>query len=197
MKKRLILLCAVSLLLSGCAVHATANSTEMEEPVEPVETLGALAGDSIYASAFDENHYVCIFERGGSVLRAVANLTPEIYDALRAHTADAATLVPAWIDNLSAAMPTPDELDALVGKSGGELLNDGWEIVGHTIYDDFDSATVFYMNHGLYAYTVRFAEPVTLEGDQREADAIWDLTVVSVTCDGISDHCLDLRYAVS
>lgn len=199
MKKFLILLCA--LLLVGCAKQTAAKPDSAEgAPDKDVVTLGKVLGENaeIYSSAYNEERYVCVFGKDGAMLRAVARLTPEAYQALH-NGNESAELLAAMetesVEDLTAGMPKQAELDRLVGRTGGELLDDGWEIVGHTIYNDFDSATVFYLVNGLYSYTVSFEEAISTEGEFIEADAIRPLTVASVTCDGVSDHCIDLNYS--
>ena len=196
MKKLLILLCAV-LLLCGCA-EQTAVQPETAADSEPIATLGSVLGEGaeIYSSAYNEDRYVCVFGKDGAMLRAVARLTPEAYQALR-DGSESAELLAAMetesVEDLTAAMPRQAELDRLVGKTGGELLDDGWEIVGHTIYNDFMSSTVFYLVKGFYSYTVRFDEAVNVDENFSEADAMRPLTIASVTCDGVSEHCVDLN----
>ena len=196
MKKLLILLCAV-LLLCGCA-EQTAVQPDTEADSEPIATLGSVLGEGaeIYASAYNEDRYVCVFGKDGAMLRAVARLTPEAYQALR-DGSESAELLAAMetesVEDLTAAMPRQAELDRLVGKTGGELLDDGWEIVGHTIYNDFMSSTVFYLVKGFYSYTVQFDEAVSVDENFSEADAMRPLTIASVTCDGVSEHCVDLN----
>ena len=196
MKKLLILLCAV-LLLCGCA-EQTAVQPETAADSEPIATLGSVLGKGaeIYASAYNEDRYVCVFGKDGAMLRAVARLTPEAYQALR-DGSESAELLAAMetesVEDLTAAMPRQAELDRLVGKTGGELLDDGWEIVGHTIYNDFMSSTVFYLVKGFYSYTVQFDEAVSVDENFSEADAMRPLTIASVTCDGVSEHCVDLN----
>ena len=196
MKKLLILLCAV-LLLCGCA-EQTAVQPDTAADSEPIATLGSVLGEGaeIYSSAYNEDRYVCVFEHDGAMLRAVARLTPEAYQALR-DGSESAELLAAMetesVEDLTAGMPKQPELDRLVGKTGGELLDDGWEIVGHTIYNDFMSSTVFYLVKGFYSYTVQFDEAVSVDENFSEADAMRPLTVASVTCDGVSEHCVDLN----
>ena len=199
MKKVLILLCAV--LLVGCAKQtAVVPETTADEPEDTIVTLGEVLGEhtELYSSAYDEERYVCVFEKDGAWLRAIANLTPEVYQALRSGgdaDEELASMEAEDVEDLTAGMPKQSELDRLVGKTGGELLDDGWEIVGHSIYNDFESATVFYLVNGLYSYTVSFEEAISTDGEFIEAEAMRPLTVASVTCDGVSDHCIDLNYS--
>ncbi len=201
--KKLIILLSAALLLSGCAKQ-TAAELPRDEAAESAVTLGDVFGEdaAIYSSAYNEERYVCVFEKDNTLMRVIAHLTPEVYQALHStNAADASvseilsTMEVTAIVDLTAGMPTQSDLDRLIGKTGGELLDSGWEIVGHTIYNDFESATIFYLVNGLYAYTVAFEEAVTVDNDFKESEAMRPLTVTSVTCDGVSDHCFDLNYA--
>ena len=85
------------------------------------------------------------------------------------------------IENISAAIPPQEELDKLVGKTGADLLNDGWisfsfEPVGKECY----------MQHGLFAFTVTFEGDVQA-ADEYDDETIKPLTVKSVIYEGLGD----------
>ena len=54
-------------------------------------------------------------------------------------------------DNLTLMIPTQEELDALIGKTGEELFNDGWGSFGFTLYD-----MQCFMEKGPFSYNVTF-----------------------------------------
>lgn len=54
-------------------------------------------------------------------------------------------------DNLTLMIPTQEELDAFIGKTGEDLLNDGWSSFGFTLYD-----MQCFMEKGPFSYTVTF-----------------------------------------
>jgi hypothetical protein len=85
------------------------------------------------------------------------------------------------IENISAAIPPQEELDKLIGKTGGELLDDGW------VSFSFDPTSMeSYMQHGLFAYTVVFEGEVQPVNEYTD-DTIKPLTVKSVTYEGLGD----------
>ena len=88
----------------------------------------------------------------------------------------------AKIENLSDAVPTQEELDKLVGKTGEELLEDNWYSSGY----DLDSME-FTMGHGLFLYTVTFEGKVEVTDDFDENEAIKPLKVKSVVYYDLGD----------
>ena len=90
------------------------------------------------------------------------------------------------IENLSAQIPSQETLDALIGKTGEELLNDGWTCEGWTFEGQGLNELVFHLNHGPFAYDVTFDGTENLPEDFDEAN-LNPLTVTSITCNGIGD----------
>ena len=90
------------------------------------------------------------------------------------------------IENLTAQVPSREALDALIGKTCEELLNDGWTCEGWTFEGRELNELVFHLNHGTFAYDVTFDGAEDLPDDFDEAD-LKPLTVTSVTYSGIGD----------
>jgi hypothetical protein len=82
-------------------------------------------------------------------------------------TLDAISALPIdSIEDLSADMVPQDELDALVGKTGQELLDDGWAPgYGYNLENN-----EFWLYYGPFCYTVYF------DGEFEEDDEIYDDT---------------------
>jgi hypothetical protein len=88
------------------------------------------------------------------------------------------------IEDLSDQMLTQEQMDALVGKTGQELQDEGWLFSGHDLEN-----MEFWMNYGPFLYTVVF------DGSVDEADydsfedesGTKDLTVKSVSLDALGD----------
>ena len=96
------------------------------------------------------------------------------------------TVPETFIENLSAQIPSQETLDALIGKTGEELLNDGWTCEGWTFEGQNLNELVFHLNHGPFAYDVTFDGTEDLPEDFDEAN-LNPLTVASITCSGIGD----------
>ena len=204
MKKTIAMLlaCLMALfLLTGCGAGSTSASADAspasgtsEAETPSFQTIGdVLSHQENQQYAYDENNYVYVFEMDGTCYRAIADLTPEVSGALNGldildetHDERMAEIVSpleiSRLDNLTEQMPSQEELDALVGKTGQELLDDGWTSSGYNL-DEGE----FWLNKGAYAYTVTFNETVEQTENFDEYEAIGPLTVKSVVCTGIGD----------
>lgn len=172
------------------AVFGVAGTDETPVDLDHVTTLGELLGLPNYGTGASETYYIYAFEQDDMIYRAFAESTPEVFDALMAlewddpeYDAKERELVSALpvtrIENLSEGIPAQEELDALIGKTGAELIEDGWYVSGWNLED-----MLFYMYKGVYGYTV------TMEGEvgdpySFEEEDINALVVTSVTCEGV------------
>ena len=136
--------------------------------------------------------YAFAFELNGTKYRVIADLDEETTASMMAldfsdseynkKKNDLIKDLPiAKVENLTEGMPSQAELDALVGKSGKELLDDGWLIDGY-----YKEDKVLLMEHGPYTFEVKYDG--TPDGDPVEDEnAIANLTVTSAECTGIGD----------
>jgi len=88
------------------------------------------------------------------------------------------------IDNLTESIPSQEELDKLVGKTGAELFDDGWYNSGWSLYD-MENPT-FYMSKGPYSYNMVMIGDIA-DPENFEEEDVGLLVVKSVTFDSISD----------
>ena len=127
-----------------------------------VETLGQLLGLPDYGTSTYDDSYVYAFEQDWNIYRAVAELPDETREAVCALDWDdenydeklAELLSPLKvlrIENLSEMTPAQEEMDALIGKTGKELFDDGWYCGGW----NFENM-IFYMSHGPFEYVMEF-----------------------------------------
>ena len=72
-------------------------------------------------------------------------------------------------------------MDRIVGKNGGELLDDGWTLSGWNLQD-----MQFYMNHGLFSYLVTM-EGEAADPDEFEDEDIRPFVVTAVSYQGFGD----------
>ena len=92
--------------------------------------------------------------------------------------------------DLSAVLPAQEELDALVGMTGEELLDMGFEYgMGYSFWETTD----FYLTRGLVDYVVTFNEKVPEMDDYDDVldELIRPMTVQKVQIDGLSAICSD------
>ena len=144
-----------------------------------------------YAAGGD--YYIYVFEKDGIIYRATAKFPPDVSEKVAAidifdEQYDAkvreavAPLEIEKLDNLSEMIPPQEELDALVGKTGQDLLDDGWTIWSYQL-----DIMEFGLHHGPFAFTVVFDGELEMTDDFDEYAAIAPLTIKSVTYDGIGD----------
>lgn len=147
-----------------------------------------------------ENVCICAFEKDGTWYRAEADVPAELIakiDALE-WTEDYDDQVRALLRDLpvtkvivlSDYLLSTADLDALVGKTGQELLDMGFEQgMGYNFWDKAE----FYLTKDLFEYHVYFNEKVP---EMEDYDAVLDeilasLTVEKAEIDGFAGACSD------
>lgn len=202
MKKTLILLLALALALSilaGCGANtgsSEAESTQAPGDLSSVKTMGdltAIQGVTINQYATYSDIFVGAFDLNDTTYRVIAPISEDAADAIfeldwedDAHDEKMFEILAPFevesIVDLLENTPSQEELDALVGKTGEELLEDGWSCWGWNLND-----MQFWMNHDVFSFSV------IMDGTVEDPDAfdssedIADFTVVSVTYDGLGD----------
>ena len=149
-------------------------------------------GEGWFGGGDQTGTYAFAFELNGEKYRVIADLDEKTMVSLMAlefndpeydkKKNDLVKDLPiAKTENLSEGMPSQADLDALAGKSGKELLDDGWTITGYYKEDQILS-----MEHGPYTFEVKYDG--TPDGDPVEDEnAIANVTVTSAECTGIGD----------
>ncbi len=206
MKKKLIAFLGIVLSLCLCACGAsTASTADTSAGAEgKLETLGdAFAVESEFQStAYTEDQYIYVFDLNGTPTRVVAALPDGVAEQIEAidfsdedYDAKLNALIGSLkldqVEDLSKGIPSQEELDQLVGKTGKELLEDGYEIMGYMMDGE---STVYTLEKGLYQYEFTFNELIEITDDFDEYKALSDLTVKSVEYDTLSTNCTDLSY---
>ena len=208
MAKKITVILSVMLmsffLLTGCGSQAnesggeTTAGTAEALSTDSVKTLGdvnALETEDLQTSVAD-NKVVYAFGYEGTYYRVTAPISDEDQQAyVDIDFADddyedqqkkiLAPLKIEKIENLSEQILPQDELNALVGKTGKELLDDGWVCTGN--YDL--EAKEFYLDHGLFRYLVTFDGEIAVKDveDFDEEAGIQDLTVKSAEFNTLGD----------
>ena len=186
-----VLVCLMAItILSGCGSSKVAK--DFSDTGEFKTFADVVKYDSISTSLLDDK-YVYVFEVDGVYYRAIADLPDDVakkldsLDYSQEYDGKVLEIVSplevSRLDNLSEAIPAQDELDKYVGKTGQELLDDGWGCWGCNLND-----MEFTMSKGDYLFSVVFdAEPMEMPEDFDEEETIKPLTVKSVTYEGIGD----------
>lgn len=168
---------------------------------EPICEARALENSENEQCAFTETNCVYVFELDGDYWRLTADITPAQSEAIFALDMSADDydakydelvnpLAVTNCENLRGQILSDDALAALTGKTGGELLDDGWT----TGYGYNLDEMAFYMDYGPFSYVVTFESDQQLENtdDFDEEAAIRDLPVKSAAFFGLGDSATDL-----
>lgn len=205
MKKVFVCITAIALvlvLLAACGVQKPAG--EATADVTKFTTLGevlALSETEELQRSISENAIVFVFKNSGTYWRLTAKITPAQSEALFALDAldenyekdladQIADVAIEKCENLSEQILTEEERNALIGKTGEDLINEGWtDGMGYNL-DDME----FYLELQPFAYTVVFEAEEALENtdDFDVLEAIRPLKVKSVTFFGLGNSATDL-----
>ena len=197
------------LVLTGCGSKpASTPSQPSDAPISAGSSASAdvssfkTIGD-IYAAGADEKErgntekdFFIVFDLNGTIYRAYADLTKDIFDQLMALEFDdpeyeqkyqtiSGELPIRQLDNLTDMIPPQAELDKWVGKTGKDLQDDGWtEGYGYNLED-----MTFYLYKGPFCYAVTFEADKKYENtDDFDVWAtISPLTIKSVKYEGIGN----------
>ena len=209
MRKRLSLILVVAIVLAvlaGCGNSGDGNGSGGNEsggavsfdPAQ-VKTMGdvfAVADEGNYQDLYTETRYIYVFYVGDVCYRAAADMPADVSEAVWAIEFDdedkdrkvrdlISPLEVASLENLTEQIPSQEELDKLVGKTGQDLFDDGWDYYYYNL-DEMEAG----LNHGPFAYIVKFAydgEPMVNSDDFDFYEAFKNLPITSVTYDGIGD----------
>ena len=181
-------------LLAGCGQSGGESASDTPEAaagtsdIDSLKTIGdvlALEGAEFRQSAAYDNVFIYVFDLDGTIYRVFAPMSDDVFTAImdleydEDHDAKFNELVsPLEIDrceNLSEQIPPQEELDKLVGKTGADLLDDGWSCSGYML-----DTMEFWMDYGMFEYTVAFDGSLEMSDDFDEYEAIRPLTVKSV-----------------
>lgn len=198
----------IALLICACAVFClvacgSTNNQKGDFDINSVKTLGdALKLDVNGSSyAYSTDKYVMVFEYKGAKYRVIANITEELsnkldeidyYDNQREekfrNILSDVQVISA--ENLTAQLPTTEQLNAYVGKTGKELLDDGF------VYEGFDSnGQVFYMDKGVASLYVFFNETVEYSDDFDPYAVLNDMTVKKIDLVGVTNNAVDQIFS--
>ena len=171
---------------------------EAVSDVSEAKTLADVLPLPSLASFYSEQYYVYAFELNGNSYRAVVELSKEESEALWSLEFDdpeydqklndiIAPLEITRIDDLTAMVPAQEELDKLIGKTGADLLADGWSCSGYNVEDH-----ILYMDHEMFTYEVGYEGEVDTSIEDYN-ELLKDLKVTSVTYAGLGDISADFQ----
>lgn len=211
----MLALTLVALPLAGCGGQASqggdassggAEQTQAAMDVTSWTTLGdamaysAEGGKS--TASWDEKHYVTMFDTtGGGVVRVVAKMDPETYDAFgelsildddynEKFLEVMGGLELESAEDLTDGVMTQDQLDAYKGKTGQDLVDAGFVFESYSMYggDETDAT----MSQGYYAYNVTFDVGITDSQSEDEGASIMGATIKAMEFAGASNEAVEL-----
>ncbi|MBO5504023.1 MAG: hypothetical protein J5969_06035 [Lachnospiraceae bacterium] len=167
--------------------------------VADAKTMADVLALPSYAYSTMDKYFVYTFELKGTMYRAIAELPDGFADQIFAldfsdpqydekHNALVAPLPISRLDCLTDMIPPQEELDALKGKTFGDLLDDGWSYGWYYNLED----KVVGMNSGLFSYSVGFDGTIEA-GTEVDDETLRPLIVTSVTYDTLGNITADLE----
>lgn len=180
------------------AIEDTTTEETVAVDISSLKTLGdvmAIEGEG-QSSTWNEEHYIYVTNANGAPLRAVVNLTPEIYSQIeeldfldedydQKLNDIIGGLELVSLDDYSDRLPSQEEMDALVGKTAQELLDDGYIFFGLTYYGGEE--TVGQFDKDDFRYEITLDGTVPEDVDTFDETAIADLPVASVSFSELSE----------
>lgn len=154
------------------------------------------------SASWDEEHYITVFTTSdGSVIRAIAKMDTDTYNKHAELEMSDDDYDKKFLDvmgdrellsveDLTPEKLSQDQLDAYVGKTGKDLVDDGFVFEHYWMYGGEETGAM--MAKGNLAYSVTF--DVTVPEDKADSDegaGIMDAPIVSMEFSGASYDALD------
>ncbi|MBQ1483031.1 MAG: hypothetical protein IIZ28_05610 [Erysipelotrichaceae bacterium] len=170
---------------------------ESVDKIDDAVTMGDILGLPSYSSTCSEEEVIQVFELNDRVYRAVARIDSDQAAALfdldildPNYDSDYAALVaPLAIDHivdLTEKIPTEADLEQYKGKSGQELLDEGWQL-SFLNTETMDAR----MDHGYYSYDIKFEGGSKNDPDMDMEEMIKDWKIASIAYEGIGSCAAD------
>jgi hypothetical protein len=198
-------------LMAGCSSQPAASSSASENESTATQATGvdtsswktmadALAVGDSKSAMWNDKYYVCgIGNDNGALFRVVAEVTPDFeekYFAVDPSDADydkkqneiVGTLKVVSVEDLTPKVLGKDVLDAYVGKTGQDVIGDGFTFVSYSMYGGDE--TMAAMDKDNISYNVTFDGTVPDDKDDN-GDSLKELKVKSIEVGTISDSALD------
>ncbi len=204
MKKAGIILCMVMALVFMFAMTGCGSSEEASEAGSAVsgelktmaDVFALEVDDETMAVLEDEAVYIYTIDK--SITRVEADITEDIYkeaDEIPFDDEDRDEKIKdilgpvkiTNIDDLSDTMPSDDEVSALEGKTGQELMDDGFDFQYYTS-DSGEVTVTAAKNYGAYMLTF---EGSIKDDDEEWLDKIADMKVTSASYQGVDYSAVD------
>ena len=188
---------------SSSSSSSSSSATEQTETpaasldVSGLKTLGDVLAVSSYCQgmAYGEQSFGGVYQIDDSYVRVTAKMTPELYEqtnALDYNDKDydkkfselMSGLELEIVEDITADKIPQETLDTYVGKTGKDMVNDGFAFATYFMYGEDETGVA--MTNGYYSYDVIFDAKVTEDDANDEGASIMDATIKSVEQTGFS-----------
>lgn len=197
----LVMIALMVFALAACGGSNSGNNTTQVSGPEEVKTMGEIfsLGNNESSFSFSEKSFCYLFNHEGTWYRAIALMdeaTSKAVNGIDIFDEDWDDKVKdglkdsevAKLENLSLAVPSQEELDGYIGKTGQDLLDDDWIVSGWSILGE----TLFFMEKGDYSYNVTFEEELEEIEDHECDEDLPGLTVKKIEFTGMSNSASDI-----
>lgn len=185
---------------SSSSSSSAAEQTETQAAsldVSGLKTLGDVLAVSSYCQgmAYGEESFGGVYQIGDSSVRVTAKMTPELYEQTNAldyndkdYDKKLSELMSGLelesVEDITAGKIPQETLDTYVGKTGKDMVNDGFAFATYFMYGEDETGVA--MTNGYYSYDVIFDAKVTEDDTNDEGASIMDATIKSVEQMGFS-----------
>lgn len=187
----------------GTDSSTTTQSQTATLDVSSWKTLGdALAYDTgeNNTAGWDEKHYIAVFNAGNTVVRVVAKMDTETHDKLDALDATQKDYNEKFMEvmgglelesaeDLGNQKISQAELDTYVGKTGQDLVDDGFTFEIYWMYGDDQTTATF--AKGYLAYNATFNVAVSDDQTDDNGASVMGATIMSMEYAGASQQATD------
>ena len=186
----------------GCGKPSGGGSGSAAEDIDSIKTIGDLYDlkSAEYISySTSGNIFAYGFKLDGTYYRAIATLPDDIKEAYygidysqeNAEEESKKMISSVAIDrveDLTDKILPQEELDKLIGKTGGELFDDDW----YAVFYDYVSLETE-MEHGIFRYKICFEGTIDSTEDVDGEEVFRPLTVKSVEFSDLGDLTRDFE----
>ncbi len=181
------ILAAFALLIALMALPLAACSSTSSDPAS-WKTLGEALDNATddLSYGYNNDYFVCVFNSGDSVVRVVAKMDPDVleqiynldfsdknYDSKLEKAIGGLTLVSA--EDVTAEKLSPEDLQALIGKTGQELADEGFVFESYFWYGGEQTGAT--LSKGCFSYNITFDTSITEEQAEDEGASLLNAKV--------------------
>ena len=183
----------------------SASSSAAGVDVSGWKTLGdALsAATEKLGSGCDDKTFVGVYKVGDSFVRVVAKMEPGMLDKINALNYEdndydekfaklAGGLAIESAEDITPGKLSQAELDAYVGKTGQDLMDDGFTFSSYYMFAGDETGAT--MDKGYFGYGVTFDAKVPENAAEDGGASIKDATVKSIQFTSVADSAFDMGF---